>query len=119
MFDWTPAIGQAGDYDIEYTASDGDFEVSQIARITVMWVVATAAGGLAFPALAYERVGLPWNLVMVLASGWLMFDAAAMLRRGLETAERPALRRAFMHVNVYVLVVTLGLAFSGIGWAWG
>lgn len=35
VFDWTPAIGQAGDYDIEYTATDGDFEVSQTARITV------------------------------------------------------------------------------------
>jgi hypothetical protein len=35
VFDWTPAIGQADNYDIQYTATDGDFEVSQTARITV------------------------------------------------------------------------------------
>lgn len=35
IFDWTPATGQAGIYDIVFTASDGQFNTSQTARITV------------------------------------------------------------------------------------
>jgi hypothetical protein len=35
VLDWTQVIGRAGDYDIYYPPSDGDFEVSQTTRITV------------------------------------------------------------------------------------
>jgi hypothetical protein len=35
FFDWTPVKGQAGSYDITFTASDGTLETSQTARIIV------------------------------------------------------------------------------------
>jgi hypothetical protein len=35
IFDWTPVKGQAGDYDIIFTASDRTLETSQTVRITV------------------------------------------------------------------------------------
>jgi hypothetical protein len=35
VFDWTPRIGQAGRYAIDYTASDGEAETTQIASLTV------------------------------------------------------------------------------------
>lgn len=35
VFDWTPIIGQAGVYDITFTASDGELSDAQIVRITI------------------------------------------------------------------------------------
>ncbi|MEN8219813.1 MAG: Ig-like domain-containing protein [Pseudomonadota bacterium] len=35
FFDWTPVKGQAGSYDVTFTASDGTLETSQTARIIV------------------------------------------------------------------------------------
>ncbi|HID99872.1 MAG TPA: DUF11 domain-containing protein [Thiotrichaceae bacterium] len=35
IFDWTPMKGQAGDYEMTFTASDGTLDTSQSARITV------------------------------------------------------------------------------------
>ncbi|MEN8221373.1 MAG: Ig domain-containing protein [Pseudomonadota bacterium] len=35
FFDWTPVKGQAGSYDITFTASDGTLKTSQTARIIV------------------------------------------------------------------------------------
>lgn len=35
VFDWTPAVGQAGRYEITYQASDGALTASQKARITI------------------------------------------------------------------------------------
>lgn len=35
VFDWTPAIGQAGDYTLTFIASDGELQDKEITRITV------------------------------------------------------------------------------------
>lgn len=44
-FDWTPAIGQAGVYDITFTASDGELKASQATRITVCSITDPNCGG--------------------------------------------------------------------------
>lgn len=35
IFDWTPAIGQAGEYKLIFTASDGELEDSQFVKLTI------------------------------------------------------------------------------------
>lgn len=47
VFDWTPGVGQAGPYDITFTATDGVFETAQAARVTVCPLADTDCDGMA------------------------------------------------------------------------
>lgn len=55
IFDWTPAVGQAGKYTITYTASDGALEATASASITVE--SATPPAGPDIPSIVAPQVG--------------------------------------------------------------
>jgi protoheme IX farnesyltransferase len=92
------------------------FSRQQLARITFMWILATAAGGLVFPALARGEVSLPWSLAMVLASVWLAGKAASIL--WIPADQKQPFRRAFIQINTYALVVVVCLSLSALGATW-
>lgn len=93
------------------------FSRPQLVRITFIWVFATAAGGLVFPALAHEVVTLPWSLALVVASVWLTVRAAGVLWRPVSGEGQRPFGRTFLHINVYALMVMVCLSLSGLGFA--
>jgi protoheme IX farnesyltransferase len=94
------------------------FTRAQIGRITFMWILATAIGGMSFPVLLRTDVdlALAWKLVLVLASIWLAAKSSIVLRA---TADNDStFRRAFVQINAYVLVVMLCLSLNALGLTW-
>jgi protoheme IX farnesyltransferase len=91
------------------------FTQPQLLRITFMWIIATAAGGLTFPALSRLGVALPWSLGLVLASFWLAAKAAAVLRVSVGDDDKPPLRRAFRQINAYAVMVMICLSLNALG----
>jgi hypothetical protein len=55
VFDWTPAVGQAGKYSITFSAADGDLSAAQTMTITVQ--TATKPGGPGTPLIMAPAVG--------------------------------------------------------------
>jgi len=94
------------------------FSKPQLHRVTFMWIMATAVTGLGFPALMRGAVKLPWSLVIVLASCWLMTVAVSVLWAGRLAADDRVFRKAFVRINVYALAVVLSLAMNALGWSW-
>ena len=90
------------------------FSTAQIARITFMWILATAAAGLVFPALARANMTMPWSLAMVIVSLWLAAKAAAVLKPAPDQADKSQFRRAFVQINAYALLVMLCLSLSAL-----
>lgn len=88
---------------------------AQLARITFMWLLATAASALAFPALSHVDMRLPWSLVLVAASLWLAAKATRILRAVNGSDAGPAVRRAFWQVNVFALLVMVCLSMGALG----
>jgi protoheme IX farnesyltransferase len=91
------------------------FARPQLLRITFMWILATAAGGLTFPALSRLDVALPWSLGLVIASFWLAAKAAAILRVSVGDDDKPPLRRAFRQINAYAVMVMVCLSLNALG----
>ena len=92
----------------------GRFSPPQLARITFVWILATAASALAFPVLDRTGVGLPWSLGLVAASVWLAAKAIHVLRIGADDAQ-PPIRQAFRQVNAFALTVMVCLSGSALG----
>ncbi len=90
------------------------FTEKQLLRITFMWVMATAAAGLVFPTVASRDVALPWSVAIVLASVWLAEKAVSTLMSSRVEAQKSPFRLAFMHVNIYALMVMLALSLSAL-----
>lgn len=91
------------------------FSRQQLVRITFMWILATAASGLAFPVLVGNRMLIPWSLVLVIASFWLALKSAGMLRPWSPQTKTPPFRAAFVLINVYALLVMVCLSLSALG----
>jgi hypothetical protein len=89
------------------------FSPPQLARITFVWMLATAASALAFPVLDRAGVSLPWSLGLVFAAVWLGAKATGVLRLATDEA-RPAIRRAFYHVNAFALMVMVCLSGNAL-----
>lgn len=88
------------------------FTPSQLGRVTFMWVLATAAAGLVFPAFSPQELHLPWRVALLLASVWLAFKATSLLPAA---QKQPAtFRKAFIHINIYALLVSLFLSLNGL-----
>jgi protoheme IX farnesyltransferase len=85
----------------------------QLARITFVWILATAVSGLAFPVLERAEIGLPWSLGLVAASIWLAAKATRVLRIADGDAQ-PPIRGAFRQVNVFALMVMVCLSASAL-----
>jgi len=77
-------------------------------------VMATAAAGLVFPTVASRDVALPWSVAIVLASVWLAEKAVSTLMSSRVEAQKSPFRLAFMHVNIYALMVMLALSLSAL-----
>jgi len=90
------------------------FSQRQLLRITFMWLLATAASGLAFPAMAHGTLTLPWSLAIVAASVWMALRAIAVLRSRPDEGKRPALTLAFIRVNTYALVIMVSLSANAL-----
>ena len=86
------------------------FSRGQLHRVTFMWIIATAATGMVFPAMMRGRLLLPWNLVIVLASCWLVTVAVSVLWAGRGTGDDgKVFRRAFVRINLYSLIFVVSL----------
>lgn len=90
------------------------FSQRQLLRITFMWLVATSASGLVFPAMARNAIALPWSLAMVAASLWMAAKAVALLRLPADAKKRPALSLAFMQINAYALTIMVCLSLNAL-----
>ena len=90
------------------------FSRPQLARITFMWVLATAAGGMALATVLYPGLILPWKITMILASIWLAAEAVPLVRMQTQQIGRPMFSRAFHQINIYALLAMLGLSWSAL-----
>jgi protoheme IX farnesyltransferase len=92
----------------------GRFARPQLQRISFVWVLATAASGLAFMALNRADIALPWSLGLVGASVWLAAGAGAILRvSGADDGGRQ-FRRAFWQINAYAVMVMVCLSLNAL-----
>jgi len=92
----------------------GRFARSQLQRISFVWILATAAGGLAFTAVNHAGIALPWNLGLLAASFWLATRAAAILRVSVAHDDRLQFRRAFWQINAYAVMVMVCLSLGAL-----
>lgn len=88
---------------------------AQLARISFMWLLATAASALAFPALSHVNMRFPWSLTLVAASLWLAAMATKMLGAVGRGDAGPSIRRAFWRVNMFALLVMICLSMGALG----
>jgi protoheme IX farnesyltransferase len=89
------------------------FSQRQLQRITFMWILATATGGMCLPALLQDGMTLPWKLAMLFASLWLAMESVSLLKLRRERAS--VFRRAFLQINVYAMMTALFLSLSALG----
>jgi protoheme IX farnesyltransferase len=86
------------------------FTMDQIARITFVWILATAVACLVIP--LFGIVSNPWiNAGLVGAGAWLVWQVRGVLRR---REGMPEYRAAFKHINIYVCWVIVLLSVNGI-----
>ena len=104
---WGDQYGQAGMPTLTHV-----FSRMQLQRLTFMWVLATAACGLCFPALVSDAISMPFRVALVCASVWLALSSVALLRS--QPGETAGFRRAFMQINIYALMITVFLSLGAI-----
>jgi protoheme IX farnesyltransferase len=92
------------------------FSPQQVRHVTFMWVLAAATAGLILPAVPASAVGLPWNLIMVIAAVSLGLKAIAVLWPA--PAEAAVFRRVFIQVNTFALLMVLCLAANAVAPRW-
>jgi protoheme IX farnesyltransferase len=92
------------------------FSPPQLARITFMWVLATAVSGLVFPTVSRADLAIPWSLVVVLGSIWLAAKATELFRPVTDSNANGRFRKAFVQINVYALLVIVCLSLNAV---WG
>lgn len=84
----------------------------QISRLTFMWTVATVVTGL----VLVPAWGRPHHPVLTLAAlfaagAWLVYRNIPLVR---DPEEKFSVKRAFMDINLYALVVTLALSLDSL-----
>ena len=104
---WGDQYGQAGMPTLTRV-----FSRMQLQRLTFMWVLATAACGLCFPAFVSDAISMPFRVALVIASVWLALSSVALLRA--QPGETAGFRRAFMQINIYALLITLFLSLGAL-----
>jgi protoheme IX farnesyltransferase len=90
------------------------FTRPQLLRITSVWIMATAVGGLAFPALSRIGSTLPWALVVVVASAWLVLKATDVIRASVGEQDRALFRQAFRRINAYAVIIMACLSLGAL-----
>ena len=86
------------------------FRQDQLMRITLVWIWATAAGGILLPMLAGTRMPFLVRIAMVLASAWLVAASVKLLQT---KSQRPRpFMRSFKEINGYGLFMMLCLCLG-------
>ena len=104
---WGDQYGQAGMPTLTRV-----FSRRQLQRLTFMWLLATAACGLCFPALLSDAISMPFRVALVCGSIWLALKSLTLLRS--QPGDTAAFRRAFLQINVYALMITLFLSLGAL-----
>ena len=76
------------------------FSASQLSRLTFVWMCATAASCAMVP-LFGAVVSLPATALLVASAAWLVWKSLPLVR----TTGTPPFRRAFLHINLFALLV--------------
>jgi heme o synthase len=94
------------------------FSRQQLFRVTFMWMLSTAVAGTVFPSLLRHDLFLPWSIVIVLASFWLAAKAVGLVWSARAAEDGRPFKRAFVHINLYALIVVVSLSLNAVGLAW-
>ena len=92
----------------------GKFTPPQLARITFIWMLATAVSVLAFPALSPRDYAGLWGLALVMAAVWLAAKSLGILRVPVAEEAGRSYRRAFRQINVFALLVLVCLVAGAL-----
>lgn len=87
------------------------FTPPQLARLTFTWMAATAAS-CAFVPLFGGIVSLTALAGLVTSAAWLVWKASRLLRPVAEPGTTPVFRRAFMHINLFALLLMLAVVLD-------
>lgn len=79
------------------------FSDSQLSRITFIWIVALATSGLLIPAFNVSSNIFSLFAMMILGV-WLLIETRGILTKYIE---RVIIRKAFLMINLYVLIITI------------
>jgi protoheme IX farnesyltransferase len=79
------------------------FEKKQLARITFVWIIATAVTGLLIPLFGLVQQSMI-NAALFISGVWLTWQAFKILT---ETENNFAFKFAFKHINIFALLVVL------------
>lgn len=79
------------------------FEKKQLARITFIWIVATAVTGLLIPLFGLVHQSMV-NILLFLSGVWLSVQSFKIL---IETDNKLAFRFAFRYINIFALIVVI------------
>lgn len=82
---------------------------AQFGRITMAWIVTVATMGLVLAVT--QRFSLPWNLLALAASLWVVFSVLGGLRKW---PERKATIASFLRVNAYALAMMILLSANAL-----
>jgi len=93
------------------------FTPPQLARLTFTWMCATAASCIIVP-LFGGTTSLPALLGLVTAASWLVWQATHLLGPGVKQGARPPFRRAFMHINLFALMLMLAVVLDPLFALW-
>lgn len=88
-----------------YPTLTESMEKSQLSRITYMWIVGLAVSCLLFPFFRLSSY-IATNFLFVVYGAWLMWKTKILLK---ENITKVTIRKTFMRVNIYVLVVLFTL----------
>jgi protoheme IX farnesyltransferase len=83
-------------------------------RVTFLWMLASAAGGVALAALARGRLGVPASAALVALSAWSAAAAFPVLRPPAEGPPGAPFRSAFVRINLYALLAMSALVLDAI-----
>jgi protoheme IX farnesyltransferase len=86
------------------------FAGDQLRRITFVWILAVAATGLVLA--ARQGFPVPWNLIALVASLWLVLSSFTILR---QKDDRRATVSSFVRINLYaaaMMVLLMGSALA-------
>jgi protoheme IX farnesyltransferase len=81
----------------------------QFRRITFVWILAVAATGLVVA--VGQRFGVPWNLLALAASAWLVFSAVPLLKG---PDDRKTTLGIFLRINLYALAMMILLSGNSL-----
>ena len=89
------------------------FTPPQLARLSFTWMAATAASCALVP-LFGGISSRPAFVALVASAAWLVWKAARLLRPCVKPGEPPPFRRAFMHINLFALLLMLAVVLDPV-----